>query len=1544
MTAIFFNHCFDKRKFNIFLHWFLKKRGHSGLIQFLEQLKFLGFHISTEAGLSISIEDLKTPDSKALNLLNIENIIFDTDVDLDAGNITIIEKYQRIIEKWNRASETIKYEILQSFKISNFFNPVYLMAFSGARGNISQIRQLAGMRGLMSDPLGQIIDFPIRSNFREGLTLTEYLISCSGARKGIVDTALRTAASGYLTRRLVDVAHNVIINQIDCQKNFSKKKGIYLENLYDYNNKILPLNQRLVGRILAETVFEENFNVIASKNQEISRELSAKICKHNNRILVRSPLTCQSSKFLCQYCYGWNLAEGQMVSIGEAVGILAAQSIGEPGTQLTMRTFHTGGVFTGTLIDQIYSPFCGNINYESNYNGLLIRTQYGKIAYLSKNHGIINIKKKKSRLGINSIKHLKIFKKIKNFKFFKYKKIKYSKYTRSIKYRLNKFNLTIKSNIFNVKIKKNKIINKFKSFNFYKNIEKKASIYFESNSLLYTKQNEFVLKKQIIAEVPFVNNEISSNNEQQVLSNCSGELYFEKLTLLEKTEYDIKENFYKFKLDISVLKGAGNLWILLGGLIKNKKISFFKKFDLIDNKIPIYQISIKNFVNNFTDYSLWLEKKFVYKKLRNINKQIFFEVFGAKFIIFSIFFKSIGYVFVDKELYDFKTYIIGLENKTKFINEYSKLNNKFFEFYFSKIKENYIYTKKHLFFINNINIEKFFCELKKLKIFNNYYIYNDLVIYINRQGHFKYESFSLTQNKYFYLSSNLGKKLIKTKNVKDCVIFRNLKVFQNISSNWTRTKKIYKPQIINWHNFTLNIKNINLLYLYSKTNINIKKICSLKNLKIGIFVLIRIIICYINKDSNYSQFTESFNIYKNKLFIDFFIKSFFSFIKNIKIEEKFLFLKNNFYIKNFQNVFNLNNFCNYEKKWIFFGNLNLKKEKLTYNILKKKAIKNNNLNLNIILPNYIIEHGNINKNKKLSNFSYKIKRKIIKYFFSLIKILLKKFIFFKNYKARFLYKKPKNALVFEKNLSKSYLVLINNLHKKVKKNVLYKSKCKKYSSRYIKSKIILDNNKILKRQFDEQNTNISLKNISFLMKKNKKSYYLLSHFLKNNNFYYPTLKYNKLIKKKKLFKINVKNLNFRILNICKNLYFKNNFSKKYKIHKKANETFFNRGLKIKIPMFDKIYDITFNKINPIPLKYDFYEKTFSLNLFINKFKYFKEFLTKSSIKIILKNYPIENQIFLHLLNKLDSPFIEVIDSLSNDKKYTKFLFNSYSDLFSFNIKNINYLDSNFLNLSRIFNRNNKILILGSLIKNGENFFNNKLLLNSGQFIAKTQEKFLFRKAVIYMLNNDNILYVKHGDLISKNQCIYNYFYTQYKTGDIVQGIPKIEEIFEARKKSNHIELKLYKHLKNPNLLENSIETYLKSLQKSIVNNIQKIYCNQGINISDKHIEIIVRQMTSNVIISEPGKTGLLYGETIKLQWVNKINSILKSNKIKYEPIITGMTKSCLITSNFISAASFQETTRILGKAAIQNQIDFVRGLKQNVILGNLIPAGTGLFK
>jgi DNA-directed RNA polymerase subunit beta' len=249
------------------------------------------------------------------------------------------------------------------------------MAFSGARGNISQVRQLVGMRGLMIDPKGQIVNIPIINNFREGLTVTEYLISAYGARKGLVDTALRTADSGYLTRRLVDVAQHIIIREHDCQ---TMDYLTYMD-LFP-NNCIFYLEDILVGRLLAKPIYSKG-KQIASSNQELTPNLIKKIGKEIKQCVVRSPLTCESLLSICRNCYGWHLAHSKLVDLGDAVGIIAAQSIGEPGTQLTMRTFHTGGAFSGEVNKEIISPFEGLCHYDTCIDSIDYQTPEGKFGF-----------------------------------------------------------------------------------------------------------------------------------------------------------------------------------------------------------------------------------------------------------------------------------------------------------------------------------------------------------------------------------------------------------------------------------------------------------------------------------------------------------------------------------------------------------------------------------------------------------------------------------------------------------------------------------------------------------------------------------------------------------------------------------------------------------------------------------------------------------------------------------------------------------------------------------------------------------------------------------------------------------------------------------------------------------------------------------------------------------------------------------------------------------------------------------------------------------
>nr|YP_009185072.1 beta'' subunit of RNA polymerase [Characiochloris acuminata]ALO63308.1 beta'' subunit of RNA polymerase [Characiochloris acuminata] len=393
-NKLFWNFCFDKGRLKNMVLWFLKKYGENRTIHLVEELKNVGFDYATKAGISLGIDDLKIPPKKSFLLLEAEKIATQTVNQYKKGEITGVERYQRLIDTWHRTSEILKQEVIENFVETDVLNPVYMMAFSGARGNISQVRQLVGMRGLMADPKGQILDFPIRSNFREGLTLTEYIISSYGARKGIVDTALRTANAGYLTRRLVDVAQHVIISNFDC----GTQKGIFLNDMKDGNKTIHSLQTRLVGRILGRDIFYEKRErveantLLASRNDEISADLAFTIAQRFSKVFVRSPLTCETKKLVCQLCYGWSLAQGNLVSIGEAIGVVAAQSIGEPGTQLTMRTFHTGGVFSGDISEQIRAPFDGIICYTGAIPGTLIRTPEGKIAFLTKSEGSFIVK------------------------------------------------------------------------------------------------------------------------------------------------------------------------------------------------------------------------------------------------------------------------------------------------------------------------------------------------------------------------------------------------------------------------------------------------------------------------------------------------------------------------------------------------------------------------------------------------------------------------------------------------------------------------------------------------------------------------------------------------------------------------------------------------------------------------------------------------------------------------------------------------------------------------------------------------------------------------------------------------------------------------------------------------------------------------------------------------------------------------------------------------------------------------------------------------
>jgi DNA-directed RNA polymerase subunit beta' len=357
--------------------------GNSETVRLLDALKDLGFRYATLAGISIGVDDLHIPANKEEIIGEATREVVKVEKEYQDGLITKGERYNKIIDIWTHVTERVSDEMFKEIEKQEEgeFNPVFMMADSGARGSRQQIRQLAGMRGLMAKPSGEIIETPITANFREGLTVLQYFISTHGARKGLADTALKTADSGYLTRRLVDVAQDMIVTELDC----GTPNGIWVTPLIEGGEIIQPLRDRILGRVPLEDVVDPfSGEVLARANEEIVELLARKIEDAGiDRVHIRSVLTCEARRGTCIKCYGRNLATGRLVELGEAVGVLAAQSIGEPGTQLTMRTFHIGGTATrGTEQTQLESKAAGTVRFDDKKT---VKTATGDHVVMSRN-------------------------------------------------------------------------------------------------------------------------------------------------------------------------------------------------------------------------------------------------------------------------------------------------------------------------------------------------------------------------------------------------------------------------------------------------------------------------------------------------------------------------------------------------------------------------------------------------------------------------------------------------------------------------------------------------------------------------------------------------------------------------------------------------------------------------------------------------------------------------------------------------------------------------------------------------------------------------------------------------------------------------------------------------------------------------------------------------------------------------------------------------------------------------------------------------------
>ena len=375
-----------KKQLKQILEKVINTHGATATAEVLDHVKAMGYKLSTRAAMTVSISDMTVPPQKPEMIKNAQDTVDKITKNFKRGLITEEERYKEVVETWKATDDALTKALLDGL---DKYNNIFMMADSGARGSDKQIKQLAGMRGLMADTTGHTIELPIKSNFREGLDVLEYFMSAHGARKGMSDTALRTADSGYLTRRLVDVSQELIIHVVDCAKPGMPIPGMYVKAFMDGNEVIESLQERITGRYICENIVDKDGNILVKANHMVTPKRAELICKKGvdekgeplTQIKIRTILTCRSHSGVCAKCYGANMATGEPVQVGEAVGIIAAQSIGEPGTQLTMRTFHSGGVAGGDITQGL--PRVEELFEARKPKGLAIITEIAGTANLN---------------------------------------------------------------------------------------------------------------------------------------------------------------------------------------------------------------------------------------------------------------------------------------------------------------------------------------------------------------------------------------------------------------------------------------------------------------------------------------------------------------------------------------------------------------------------------------------------------------------------------------------------------------------------------------------------------------------------------------------------------------------------------------------------------------------------------------------------------------------------------------------------------------------------------------------------------------------------------------------------------------------------------------------------------------------------------------------------------------------------------------------------------------------------------------------------------
>lgn len=1373
------NDLIGKKQLRQLLAWSFTNYDSMQACALADELKYLGFKYASQAGISISIEDLKIPFVKNLMLEKANQEITNAEKIYLKGKITEVERFQKIIDTWSLTSESLKEQVIYYFKNYDPLNSVYIMAFSGARGNLSQVRQLVGMRGLMSDPSGEIMNLPIKKNFREGLTITDYLMSGYGARKGIVDTALKTANSGYLTRRLIDVGQDILIREKDCLTTHS---FLLLLDTSDLKKNNL-IYEKILGRILSKPVYDlSTKQLLAQSNVQITPALLNKFKQHSiSQVYIRSSLTCNLYRAICQKCYGWDLANENLVDIGEAIGILAGQSIGEPGTQLTMRTFHTGGIFTSEARQQIISPINGIIRFYKLLKTVLLRTNRGEDVLITKNSGsIILIPENKEK------------------------------------------------NLIEIEVVR--------------------------NTILFPKNNQYISKDTVIGELINTNKQIKTEIKPILSDNC-GEIFIPKL-----------------KKKINSLNNNKLIWILSGQLYNSPKSSFI-------NFYPDYKLNHKSYIfrtkliNHYVGSIEFINtKKNLYQRL--------LRIINNKYSLENAYLKKLTNNF------QHKNYLLSLSNSNYLIRTQSKN----LKFYLQVTRNRQIgacvsntfrtltggtlyYDHKNIIKSNQRNETIFYSIREKLSTRYENLISHKTIIWLGEEihkincepsilivehGDFISEGFELLPGLFSKTSGivTLRQKnnLVQTISIKSGLVYEGKK-FKSIS------RKLYYPgEII--------LSSIPIKKLSFCEHIVGKKTEQLLVRPVEIYEVPQVSVTDNNLKSSKIEFkSQIIYLYKSNQVIKG--------TKNLNLVSQVLNFKSNQFLN--KNV-----------------HIELSKNKKT-NKLDLRISEKINLN-NYILPNlrykdikscFLIQQNqfvdcytvlgyieDITLNS-LEIVKFKVKNKDSKEIF-----LISNEDCFTITKNQFPSKKLNDFIINSTNVNET-------------------------------GKIIIENNNLFTLQKGRPYFFPNCKNQDLIHK---------------TNLQYKVISPNRIFSRFKTDReIKINYYDIMKLGIQKNLQIKKHFSNNHIVKAEFSKLFFKKNGKL------------FSSLIP-----QFFKK-FSVNSKNRDLKG-KEIIRPENFKVTASN-------------KMDRTLLlQSSDLIKN--QYT-------------NKINLEYQ-----------------LTLVKFIEHS--------------FVKSTKSIGVYSITEDYFEQDVNSVFCKNSEFVENGETLGLLKLEKEITGDIVQGLPRIEEILEARKKNliikriptsqkkgllvqkssldpsfefrklgmplkenekinPHKLLKVYfnyygliksfacdrtEKIKYSRLVKNYEGSYksFKKVQSFILNSVQSVYQSQGVTINNKHLEVIIKQMTTKVLITYEGNTPLLRREVIDLYHIQYINQIVEDQGKQaayYVPLLLGITKAALNNPSFISAASFQETTRVLTKAAIEGRIDWLRGLKENIIIGHLIPAGTG---